>query len=1288
MTTDFPTLPIGPLPHLAMDYARLRAEGLRMLGQFAGRQWTDFNTHDPGITILEQLCYAISDLGYRTNYPMADLLADSGPTGLPGPAEILTCEPVTRGDLRKRVLDVAGIANAWIEDPSTPTLAFFHHVGSSELRLQPDASEAEAQPIMLRGLHRVVLQTSDQLSADAALDQVASRIHQGRLLGEDYELALLGSFEVWLRADIEVGALEDPVAVLATIVESLEDYLAPRARFMTLTAARASGRRIDQLFEGPRLEHGFIEQLPEPRRVVYVSDLLHAITDVPQVRALRSLELASSASAARAKWALDIPPGHVAKLAPSSEINLLRAGLPVRVDRGQVLAVLEQRRVARASSATDMRELAPPPGRSRALARYRSIRRQFPAAYGVGPLGLPNSAPARRQAQARQLEAYLLIFDQLLANEFAQLAHAGELLSAGIDDPERPIATYFAQLVDDPPLAIGHLVRGEGQAQREWLDAVIETADPLERRKRFLAHLLARYAEQLGDHNQIAHALAAAEDPDTQLVRDRQTFLRDYPRLSGARGSGYDLRDAGETSSVLEQRLRLKLGLADDSRFIAVEHILLRPLAEDAAQIVDEGEEDIPLLAGVDSPDPFSLQVSFVFRDRGSQDSAFEQLVAQTILAETPAHLTPRLLWFGAADGVDHWAAFAAAWAEFKLHHRVYRAARLQATSVAAEIQLSARDARDRVVDLLGFGRTYPLRDITLPDHVIVAPGTPTQIPLEFSQLGVTYELRHRDTGNQISIAGKPVSAEGTGGPLVLPTPPIVEDVSYRVLAIKREGADQLELRRATWLRGIVRVEEGVDPALIVQIRQPLLDPRIDAAKPDDARIADFGADVEVEVLLSQEGVTYELINHAKLTQKLSAAVVGTSGTIVLTYPKVGEDIDLRVRGSKNVGDPQRPQLREAVLDLILPLRVRANPAIPSVLLNPAIVSHAGSSTLELTGSQKTVSYQVWQRAIRDSEFVFDEPPALTVAQTIEVVDDKRTIRVVRPAKPAIWVDLPGFHPRGEAQLGGKTSKLALGAFDRDTYLLVQANKQHRSAPLTSEDTSTIGSAVQLDRALAQLVRPNPRPALRMRVLVANAASSGAWLIMDGQAGVHYEFAREGKPAFSKSAYFHQRDDLDSRSNKGLGQLRVGVDMAIARDRSGSASAGEPSTTAPALPSLDSAALPVGSVLTVVARRAMSSLTAPLELSATLFAVPAITAAPVKLGALAKLVVAASVVGERYTLVRGDANIGEPAMGTGAALELTTDAITERTTFEVAIERVGAGIPVVRRVAITVEVSG
>src|SRR5689334_17535296 len=162
-----PTLPLGPLEHVSMDYARLREEGLRLLGRLAGAQWTDFNTHDPGITILEQLCYAITDLGYRTAYSMPELLAGREPW-LPGPEAILTTDPVTLADVRKLALDVEGIGNAWVEASGDAAVPFFHHAPSGELRLRPDPAEPDAAPVQLHGLHRLTVQTTEQLPGEAA----------------------------------------------------------------------------------------------------------------------------------------------------------------------------------------------------------------------------------------------------------------------------------------------------------------------------------------------------------------------------------------------------------------------------------------------------------------------------------------------------------------------------------------------------------------------------------------------------------------------------------------------------------------------------------------------------------------------------------------------------------------------------------------------------------------------------------------------------------------------------------------------------------------------------------------------------------------------------------------------------------------------------------------------------------------------------------------------------------------------------------------------------------------
>ncbi|HEY5564611.1 MAG TPA: hypothetical protein VIL33_03405 [Rhodothermia bacterium] len=112
----------------SQDYALLRDQGVEYIQTLSGKIWTDHNLHDPGITILELLCYALTDLGYRTDFDVKDLLARSdGLTDLPEvsglfPAhEILTNTPLTIHDYRRLLLKIEGIRNAWLDPMMDPT---------------------------------------------------------------------------------------------------------------------------------------------------------------------------------------------------------------------------------------------------------------------------------------------------------------------------------------------------------------------------------------------------------------------------------------------------------------------------------------------------------------------------------------------------------------------------------------------------------------------------------------------------------------------------------------------------------------------------------------------------------------------------------------------------------------------------------------------------------------------------------------------------------------------------------------------------------------------------------------------------------------------------------------------------------------------------------------------------------------------------------------------------------------------------------------------------------------
>ena len=109
------TIPKKRTDEPALDHQQLYNIGLKHVQRLASRIWTDYNIHDPGITILELLCYAITDLGYRASFPIKDLLASESDNAenmkkqFFTARQILPNRPLTVLDYRKLLIDLKGI---------------------------------------------------------------------------------------------------------------------------------------------------------------------------------------------------------------------------------------------------------------------------------------------------------------------------------------------------------------------------------------------------------------------------------------------------------------------------------------------------------------------------------------------------------------------------------------------------------------------------------------------------------------------------------------------------------------------------------------------------------------------------------------------------------------------------------------------------------------------------------------------------------------------------------------------------------------------------------------------------------------------------------------------------------------------------------------------------------------------------------------------------------------------------------------------------------------------------
>ncbi|OUL35160.1 hypothetical protein [Nostoc sp. 106C] len=601
-----------------LNFQTLREIGITHLQALSGKLWTDYNLHDPGVTILEVLCYAVTDLGYRNNLDIQDLLAlnpasrDSQENNFFTVDEILTCNPVTELDLRKRLIDIPGVRNAWLEKLTTYNPAIY--VDYAHNRLQstlPNGQSAENAPrLHPRGLYTVYIDLDlgyrknacGQLSRSWSdtLDQVKGVLCNYRNLCEDFhDIVVLGEEEIGICCDIELVADADAEDVLVNIYTRLEALISPHLRFYTLQELLDKGKSIAEIFAGrpavlhdePYDSHGFIDtdelEALTPPTIIYTSDLYQEILKVPGVAAVRQLSITNYINGlpqSQHPWYLHLTQGYSPMLGVEySKVTLFKGVLPIAADVNEVKRRYYEQQTAYIKALREDYELnlPVPQGSYYNLADHYSIQHDFPLTYGISEDGLPETASALRKAQARQLKGYLVFFDQFLANYLSQLTHVRDLFSWEIDrakdqqieyKTKQPLRrqTYFIQALDFPdrPAIIG-------DNYLKSLQEELDTDSYRDRRNRFLDHLLGRFAESFSDYVLLNYRMTKGHrDQDkhqTEIIHDKAHFLKDYPSLSRDRFRAFNYCNSHEvwdTNNVsgFKKRVSRLLGIEDVRR--------------------------------------------------------------------------------------------------------------------------------------------------------------------------------------------------------------------------------------------------------------------------------------------------------------------------------------------------------------------------------------------------------------------------------------------------------------------------------------------------------------------------------------------------------------------------------------------------------------------------------------------------------------------------------------------------------------------------------------------------
>ncbi len=704
MTTG-PTILKNPALTDDQNYAFLRQTGLGYLETLGSNQWTDYNEHDPGITIMEALCYAITELGFRTALPMQDLLTQADGTipdsqTLYTAKTILTQSPLNVDDYRKLLIDIVGVHNAWmqyapyntIDDKKVPAgeVAIFADCDKDEL-----AYYTTPHPIYLSGLYNVLLDldndeqfgdlnngeiqvlnpasgtfkvgtvsmtvvfpvwddasvtsllnakpesvtvtginfpagsnitatiafsytTMQGAAANGSLTAIVSvdlqpsgktvaasdiqgffntsgfsaqvislylmkiqksksiiataikTLNQNRNLCEDFvSVKTITDEEIAICCDIDVEPSADMEQVQAQVLFAIQDYLDPSVNFYTLADMQGKGYTTDQIFEGPVLQHGFIDttelEQTQLRDEIYGSKIISLIMNIENVLAVRNFRMTKYdvnenpiAAETGKQWCMPITPGCKPVLAETkSKITFYKNDFPYLTAFADVQSILNWMNAAKARNKLSgyTGDIPIPQGTWFPLDSYTSITNLFPRTYGVGPAGLPPSATVERNAQANQLKAYLLFYDQILADFFSLLDNAKSLFST-----DAIVQTYFAQFLDGIKDILPVYAQNAGKTINELVMQNQDSTDPpvnpwqqlyeandtyLDRRNRFLDHLMSRFAESFNQYVLLMYSLdyttqqETSIDP-TDLINSKIQFLKDYPTTSYQRGRAYN----------------------------------------------------------------------------------------------------------------------------------------------------------------------------------------------------------------------------------------------------------------------------------------------------------------------------------------------------------------------------------------------------------------------------------------------------------------------------------------------------------------------------------------------------------------------------------------------------------------------------------------------------------------------------------------------------------------------------------------------------------------------------
>ena len=333
-----------------LDFEGLKKVALEYIQKVSSKMWTDHNVHDPGITMLEQICFALVDLGFRTQFSVSDLLTKKGShapslqNSMPEAHEILSSSPVTANDYKKMILENfrEQVRNVHFFPKSRP-ITIDHRIFGDTTDRQED----------VLGYYDCLVQLTKEFPANERAEIIANiskMLLQNRNLCECFgKVDVLENIEVGIIAQIELEREANHNAITHEIERRLFEYMSPSIPYYTYDQLVQKGKSCHEIFLGtlPLHGNGFIDHddlaTLSRRTTLFISDIKNLILSIEGVKSISHLRFAVDEEKKRMRVVVRKANKTLLALSDKITTNCLRRGIVTKtVVKGTELRAMPQ----------------------------------------------------------------------------------------------------------------------------------------------------------------------------------------------------------------------------------------------------------------------------------------------------------------------------------------------------------------------------------------------------------------------------------------------------------------------------------------------------------------------------------------------------------------------------------------------------------------------------------------------------------------------------------------------------------------------------------------------------------------------------------------------------------------------------------------------------------------------------------------------------------------------------------------------------------------------------------